>query len=236
MPATEQFYRNAKVQRLSRNPNDKTSIVSIYPNEIIDYKPTAFPNEHRVPAAPVGDIVVAVMESASWFREMPDEQPFLEIPISSHLVAAAVINDYCSGLLGYAANSRMPGLFVIPGAHTKETAKKYMDMTSQVTFTEMLTKAQKMQRDWYAELVKLADIDWSRTSGNPLSISNLARQAAEMLGLANDKNWMADISTMQKINCKACGTLVLPNFPVCPNCKAIVDEEKAKVLNIKFAS
>jgi uncharacterized OB-fold protein len=41
---------------------------------------------------------------------------------------------------------------------------------------------------------------------------------------------------MQKINCKACGTLVLPNFPVCPNCKAIVDEEKAKVLNIKFAS
>ncbi len=98
----------------------------------------------------------------------------------------------------------------------------------------MLGKAIAAQKLYYAELVKLADSLWARTNGNPLSISDDARLAAKKLGFEN-KPWMKDFAAVQMTNCKACGHMVNPIFPVCPNCKNVIDVNKAKEIGIQFA-
>ncbi len=83
--------------------------------------------------------------------------------------------------------------------------------------------------------MRIADILWARTNGNPLAISDDSRLAAEKLGLTSQKNWMGDFRARELTNCKACGHMINPVYPVCPNCKNVIDEEKAKSLNLKFA-
>ena len=39
----------------------------------------------------------------------------------------------------------------------------------------LLNKALATQRKWYLELIRIADILWSRTNGNPLAISVMMR-------------------------------------------------------------
>jgi uncharacterized OB-fold protein len=54
--------------------------------------------------------------------------------------------------------------------------------------------------------------------------------------LTLDKVWLKDFQAIAMVNCKACGSLKNPLYPVCPNCKAIDDPEKAKSLGIKFSA
>jgi hypothetical protein len=228
------FIPTIKVNRLPKNPLDKCTIVSVYPRKLVDRKPTMFPGYFEIEAAPDNDFSILVVGSSSWFREMEEGQPYLEIPISSIQVAEGFINDYINGLLGYTPEIAAPGLFVVPGEWTKKTIITYKSPEGK-TFSELIEKARARQKRWFSEIVKLADTMWARTNGNPLSINDDARIAAEQLNL-KDKPWLQDFRTIEKTNCRACGQLINPLFPVCPNCKAISDPEKAKALNISFAS
>jgi hypothetical protein len=79
----------------------------------------------------------------------------------------------------------------------------------------------------------MSDVDWSRTNGNPLAISEIARLAAQYLKL--QKPWMQDFQAFQLDACPACGQLTNLKYPVCKHCKAIVNPERAKELNLQFA-
>ncbi len=50
-----------------------------------------------------------------------------------------------------------------------------------------------------------------------------------------EKPWMIDFTTITLINCPACGHMVRPGYPVCSNCKAIVNKELAEKMKIEFA-
>jgi hypothetical protein len=120
----------------------------------------------------------------------------------------------------------MPGLFFIPGAQTLEAIKK--------DHKDKLDAANQRQNNWYAALVRMADALWSRSNGNPLSISDDAKLAARSLNLVN-KEWLKDSQTMELVRCAACGHLKNPLYPICSNCKSISDPAKAKELGIVFA-
>lgn len=227
------FTPNIKIQRRPKNPMDKCTIVSIFQQDIIDEKFTVFPSIHKILAAPDNDFSILVVESVSYFREM-EGGLFLEIPVSSIDVARAFINDYVSGLPDYVPNAAAPGLFFCLGSHTKDTVKKYVDENGQ-TFAELLNAAKARQKTWYLRSIESADKDWARTSGNPRSVGNIARLAAEKLAIQN-KPWMQDFVSMQKEACPACGQFIVPAYPVCPNCKVIINKEKAKELGLTFAS
>ena len=98
----------------------------------------------------------------------------------------------------------------------------------------LLNKLKQCQKKWFQELVRLADILWSRSNGNPLSISDDARLACKELNLQN-KPWLGDMQQMELVRCIACGSLRNPAYPICQTCKAIVDKEKAKELGLTFA-
>lgn len=217
---------NRRTIRATTNPFDKSTVVSIYPKEINERKPTIQPGNFHIDAGTYNNPALLVVGPSSWWKDIDEDQPLLEIPCSSVQIADSIVRDYCNGLLACDMGDTMPGLFYIPGDINLFKLKK--------EYSHLLDKALENQKRWYAVLVKLGDIGWSRSNGNPVTISDDMKLAARELQLEN-KPWLKDFQTMQMVNCVACGALRNPLFPVCQSCKAIIDPEKAKELNIKFA-
>lgn len=207
------------------NPIDKSTIVSIYPKEITEKKVTIEPGVFNIKAGSYEKPSTLVVGPSSWWREIDEEQPLLEIPVSSVLIAKSVVVDYCNGVLACDMGESMPGLFFVPGEHNAEAIKKL--------FPHELEAAKKRQIRHYSELIKLADALWARSNSNPMCISDDMRLAARELALPN-KDWMADFVNVGMVRCFACGTLKNPEFPVCAACRAI-DASHPKAKDIKFA-
>lgn len=222
-PGLHQLHR--RIVRGPINPMDKSTIVSIYPREITEIKYTIQPGKFIVPAGTTDRPSVLVVGPSSWWRDVSEDEPILEIPVSSVQVAESVIKDYINGLLGCNMADAKPGLFYIFGEHNAESVLK--------NFKTEIEKAHTNQRNWYGTLVKLADALWARSQGNPMAISEDMRFAALQLGL-EDKPWTKDFQAMTMVRCFACGSLKNPEYPVCPSCRA-VDMAHPNAKNIKFA-
>lgn len=209
------------------NPMDKSTVVSIYPKLIHEFKRTIQPGEFIIDPGSRKNPSVLVVGPSSWWKEIDDEQPILEIPVSSVQIADSIVKDYCNGMLGCDMQDRMPGLFFIPGEYDSKTIVDKFD--------KILNLYEAKQRNWYTQLVKMADSLWARSNGNPLAIDDNMRMAAMELNL-REKDWMKEFKMAELSRCIACGSMSNPLYPVCPTCKAITDPEKAKNLGIKFAS
>lgn len=217
---------NRRTVRSPVNPLDKSSVISILPKYIYEKKITLQPGIFELKPGSFDNPSILVLGPSSWWREVDIDQPLLEIPVSSIQIADSIVKDYCNGLLACNMADLMPGIFYLPGEITVEKLKK--------EFMPLLLKAQANQKRWYQELIRVADILWSRTNGNPLAISDDARLACKELNITN-KPWLGDLQTMELIQCIACGSLRNPAFPICQSCHAIVDKEKAKELGLTFA-
>src|SRR5215467_8121847 len=82
-----------------RNPLDKCTVVNISPKHIKENKPTIQPGTFELKPGTYELPTILVIGSSSWWREIDYEQPLLEIPQSSIVVANSIVVDYCSGLL-----------------------------------------------------------------------------------------------------------------------------------------
>ena len=205
------------------NPMDKSTIVSIYPKDIDEVKHTIQPGRFFIKAGSLESPSILVVGPSSWWREIDEEQPLLEIPNSSIQIADSIIKDYCNGLLACNMGDSMPGMFYVPGEYDLAGIKK--------NFPHMLEAAVKKQKNYFLTQVKLADSLWARSQGNPLAISDEMRLAARELGVT-DKDWMKDFRMVSMVRCIACGSLKNPDYPVCMSCKAIdKTHPKAKDLN-----
>lgn len=204
---------------------DKSTIVSIYPFEVIETKHTLAPLQWKIPGGSYENPSVAIIGPASWFLQPDVEKPPVEISENSKRMAKSVIDDWCSGLLECSLGSAQPGLFFLPGAFTVAQIKSQHKAD--------LDAARDKQRAWYEKLVTKADSLWSQHNGNPIVISELMKHAAQELGF-KDKEWLRNFETIQKVTCDACGSLRNPKFPVCPICRAI-DTKSPMAGVIKFA-
>lgn len=209
------------------NPYDKSTLISIYPKDFSENKRTLQPAEYFVPAGSVKDPTLVVIGPASWWREVNPDEPLLEIPVSSPVLADSIVKDAINGMLGCNMADSRPGLFWLPNEVTAIELK--------TKFKENLEQAIKFQNNYFKALVNLADSLWARTNGNPLAIHNDAKLAAVELGLTPEWLTASAQYAPQLIRCVACGTMRNPEFPICPNCKAVIDVDKAKKLNLKFA-
>ena len=217
---------NRRTIRAPINPMDKSSVVSILPKRIIERKATLQPSTFELQPGTFENPSVLVIGPSSWWREVDENQPLLEIPVSSVQIADAIVRDYCNGLLACNMADQMPGIFYLPGEYTVEKVKKEQPL--------LLQKALANQKKWFMELIRIADILWSRSNGNPLSISDDSRLACRELNIQN-KPWLGDIQAAELVRCIACGSLRNPAFPICQTCKAVVDPVRAKELNLSFA-
>jgi hypothetical protein len=131
----------------------------------------------------------------------------------------------------------MPGLFYVPGNIQKQIISGLdfdveLSPNKKTKFSLLLKDVEAKQKNWFSNLVKAGDILWARTNGNPLSISDDMRLAAEQLNL-KEKPWMRDFTTMVMKDCPACGTMGKPGYPVCSVCHHIIDEELYKSMGLK---
>jgi hypothetical protein len=205
------------------NPLDKATIVSIYPREINEVKHTIQPGFFHIPAGSEEKPSVLVVGPSSWWRDIGEEMPLIEIPNGAIQIADSFVKDFCNGLLMCDMDNSMPGLFFIPGELDLKTIK--------TNYSTAFNDAIRKQKNWFVNLVKLADAGWARTNGNPMAISDLMRMAAEALGQI-DKDWMKSSVDSEKVKCVACGNLRNPAFPVCSICNRIVDIALATKLGL----
>ncbi len=208
-----------------KNKLDRCTIVSIYPREINHENPTIFPSTFHIDAGNFEDPSVLMVESSSWFKNDYQSMEAVEVPTGSVLVAQSIIEDWAKGLVGCSFPTVMPGLFFVEGEHTKNTIKKHEEYPARIEI------ARQKQDAWYKVLVEIADVDWARTGGNPRSIGNDSRLAAERLGL-KDKPWMANYESYQLSNCPACGFRRNSLYPICSNCHTILDKAKYDKLGL----
>lgn len=207
------------VERMPVNPLDKSTVVSIFPQDIEVRKATIQPSDYKILAGTFDNPAVLVVESASWWRRAVD-MPSTEIPTGSMQVAKSIAEDYVAAMIESEPGIAEIGLFWVPGNNTASEVK--------TKFASKLEHARAKQNAWFANLVKRADIDWSRTGGNPMVVTALSKLAAEHLQL-KDKPWMKDFNTMSMVNCPACGVLKNPAFPICANCKTNIPEWEKSV-------
>jgi len=207
---------------------DKATIVSIYPLEIDEVKHTISPGRFIIPPGSFEKPSVLPVGPSSWWREVDIEQPLLEIPISSIVVAEAIIKDYQNSIFGINPGESSLGLFYVMGEHDAVSIKG--------KFPHDLIKARNQQKRWYEILIKAADSLWARSNGNPLAISDDMRLAATQNGIQETKDWMKHQQMIDMVRCLGCGSLKNPQFPVCAVCKTISDPAKFKELGLQFAS
>lgn len=214
-----------RVIRSPTNPLDKCTIVSIFPKEIDEAKHTIQPGRFHIDAGTWNNPAILIVGPSSWWREIDEDQPLLEIPTSSIQVADAIVKDYCNGLLGYNAAEASPGLFYVPGEYDIEKIRR--------DYMHELEAARVRQNNWYSILIRLADSLWARSNGNPLAISEDMRMAAREMNQTT-KDWMKDFRMVDMVRCKACGALKNPEYPVCGTCRN-VDLSHPSAKGLKFA-
>jgi hypothetical protein len=213
---------NKRTIRQQTNPLDRATIVSICPLEVNEVKHTLQPSTFHIPAASENDPKILVVGPSSWWRDIGEEMPLIEIPNGAILIAESVIKDYCQGMLEI-SDDAYPGFFFIPGEVTIENIK--------TNYKDALNEAKRKQKNWFSNLVALADKGWADSNGSPRSINSLMKMAAEHLGY-QDRSWMKTTLDRNKVQCVACGNLRNPDFPICPSCNRIVDLALAKKLGI----
>ncbi len=207
--------------RGASNPLDKATIVSIFPRGFVERKCTLQPGVFEMGPGTFENPAVLVVGPSSWWRDIDEEQPLLEIPVSAIVIADSVVKDYANGIFGCDMENQMPGFFYVPGA--KQDAKGVVDNKATLEWIKKdykteLERANEKQRAWYTFLVKAADSFWARSNGNPLAISDDMRLAAKELNLTATKDWMKDFQMVDMVRCKACGSLKNPLYPICAAC------------------
>lgn len=212
-----------RTQRSPDNPMDRCTVVSIYPKEVDEVKHTIQPGRFIIPPGTYEKPSTLVVGSSSWWKELDEESPLLEIPQSSILIANSIIVDYINGILGCNMNDAVPGLFYLPGNLSVVTIQK--------EYKAQLDSARTKQINWFKALVIMADTLWSRSQGNPLSISDDMRLAARELNL-NSKEWLADFQAAEMIRCASCGNMRNPLYPICPSCHMIIDKKRFDELGL----
>jgi hypothetical protein len=207
------------------NPIDKCTLVSIFPRDVHERKLTLQPGEFHIPAGSYENPSLLVIGPSSWWRDVGDDEPLLEIPQSSSVMAESIVRDYLTGMIACNMRDSMPGLFWLPGEVLVEELK--------LKYKPTFDKAHNAQLNYWSNLIRLADALWARTQGNPLAVPDMAKLACHELKQARD--WAKTFVAQEVVRCVACGSIRNPAFPVCPTCKAVIDPDKAKELKIKFA-
>ena len=87
MAIVGQFPSHRMAMRAPVNPLDKSTVVSIFPREIHEIKHTLIPGEFYIPPGSYENPSILVVGPSSWWRDIDPDQPLIEIPVSSVLIA-----------------------------------------------------------------------------------------------------------------------------------------------------
>lgn len=219
------FNQTRMASRAPINTMDQATIFSIFPKDIKETKITLNPCNFLIPGGDIKTPGRLLVGTASWWRDVDPDQPLIEIPVSSVVVADSIVTDYAKGLYGYTVNNRTPGIFWVAG---NISVAEVTDPKNQLN--NRLKQAEREQKAWFEYLCTVADALWARSNGNPLAIMDDMKLAAERLGY--DRDWMKNHVAISLVRCINCGELRNPQFPTCKHCHTVVDKALAAKLGL----
>ena len=208
----------------SRKPTKYAcTVVSLLPYEITETKPHMIPFTFVIAEAdPKVGFSLTYVEEASHVIPNPfDDKHNYKQHTPPNEVARSLVEDYAGALIGISSDAK-PGMFWVEGRVTAEEVKK--------TYAEELATAQKLQKNWFKNLIRIADADWEKTH-NVLAASDIQRHAARSL---NEKRpWVDSIKTEEN-TCPYCKVIVDSAAIKCHNCKEVINIEAYKAMQAKL--
>ncbi len=205
----------------------ESTVVSLVPFPIMEEKPGLFPPRFHIAASDMKIPSILKVSTCSHFVYLDESRGTLRVPDPSDQVARSICADYIESQLGVDETAK-PALFWLP---EDLTVGKII-----TTFSDLITEKLALQKKWFLNVSMLADNDWQRYKQHNV-ISSFQRKAAEIIGWnSREHEWMSPMTTMESTSCPACGTSVVKGIVICPTCKCVLDEVRAKELNLKFAS
>lgn len=205
-------------------PNDISTVFSIVPFEVFEFKPGLYPGSFKVPACLNDSEPESLVIGASeHLMSIGGKKEPIRIMTPSYQIAQSVVTDFLDGQMWTNPDAH-PGICWIQGKVATTTfLKDHIDIYNRIK-----TK----QKNWFVRLCKETDNAWAKTQNHRV-VSDQARFASKFLGL--DPIWMRaeEIGFTYK-KCPACSIANDPANAVCTGCRCILDEEKYK--SLKFAS
>lgn len=207
--------------RSSEDANYVCTVVNLIPIDIDEQRPHMFPSSFMIPGAEKdGEMgLFYVGEGIHYIPDPFEERSFKQVT-SPHEMARSLCDDYTSAHIGISDDAK-PGLFWVPGRCTEQEIR--------TKYAKQLAAATELQRNWYRNLVALADVDWEK-SKNRLAVSDLQRIGAKALGI--QKEWV-EFRNLETVSCPYCNIAVQPGAIKCHNCKEVIDVEAYNRLTAK---
>lgn len=194
------------------------TVVSLLPLELSEDKPHMLPSTFKVPAASkkTGIAILHVGEGIHYIPH-PIEDISIKQTTPPYEMARSVVQDYASAQIALGENAG-PGIFWVEGLWSEE------EILSE--FKSKIETARIQQRNWFLNLVGMADADWNKNH-NIMAVSDIQKLAAESLGIKKD--WVNMIPA-ETIACPYCNIQVNPIAVKCFNCNEVINKEAYKKL------
>lgn len=203
----------------------KSTLISIVPFPINEFKPGLIPGQFDLPACEDGRPVCKIIGESIHYVYIDRDRGSMRVMNPSYTIARSIVNDYNSAQLASGLGCH-PGFFWAVGEwntdSVEEKLKDKLDIIREIQYT------------WFTELVKLADDDWEKTRQH-YCISDVQRHAARSIDPENKQGrpWimktptqlLAD-QTVDTIICPACGSDIPADVIICKYCSCILDADR----------
>jgi hypothetical protein len=188
---------------------DISTIVSIYPHALDEYKPGIYPGRFKIPMCmDEENPIIFEVKPSIHLVQLPDK-PVIQMETPSFRIAEAIVRDFYSAVpeVNLASNSK-PGIVCLQG---------------QVSLGEFLTKYKTLHTDmknqqnrWFLDLIKRTDNDWNRYQSHKV-VMPMAIFAAKKLGFtAENKQWLQDAqSILEQPLCPICADVIKTAAVIC---------------------
>jgi hypothetical protein len=192
---------------------DVCTVISACPFPLDEKKPGIHPGVFKIPAAKLEThgIEVLIVKGGRYPVYMDHDRGSFMVNEPAHVVANAVVEDFCTAQLAADLTAR-PALFYVEGEYTVAEARKL--------YGNRIIEAIKGQAEWFRRLVQLADDDWAKTRQHKL-ITDLQRYAGKALGLQRD--WLVKPESVMTQDCPGCASTIPGKALKCAHCGTIVN-------------
>lgn len=201
----------------------ESTVVSMIHQDIREEKVGLVPSVFLIKAGSMENPSITHIKAAHHFVYLDGDRGSLPVRDASYEVARSIVEDYTTSQM-CVSDGCFPGLFWLPGKLSLEEIKRHED------FGPILQTVKIAHQRWMLKLTQSADDDFARYQKHNV-VSDFQRKMAEIMHLPQEKHpWMNVANSLESDNCPGCGQLVKPNIAVCPNCKCVLNEEKAALL------
>jgi hypothetical protein len=204
------------------NELDVCTVVSCLPFAVYKRLAHVNPGFHHIPEVKdvFNDCAILHIGPATchWYAGNdlgPNGDGWISRPMLSREIAESVVNDEIRSCINITIGHAQPAIMYFNG----RLEKPEVVLSKQID----LRRIREMQKLWFIELVRQADIDYAQIK-SPGCVSELQRKAAKALNLRN-KPWDIDAAVENVTTCPMCQSLVNPQAIVCMNCKYVLNQK-----------